>query len=185
MQYNRSGQHDDDKDEWLSEKENKRWARAAAWKTPGNNTVIRHQQAMIYSIALMDQCDFESIGRRMPKGTGVDASINDGSKVQKHVVRKRSTGRNQKSNKENRPPKKAAIASAIEVGSLRESKLAALRMFLEFGSSAEKQRAKQELHVIAYGRLQQPSDDNAEEVDAEEASHTGSKDELDSSSSAM
>jgi len=62
VQYNRSGQHDDDKDEWLSEKENKRWARAAAWKTPGSNNVIRHQQAMIYSIALMDQCDFESIG---------------------------------------------------------------------------------------------------------------------------
>ncbi len=140
---------------------------------------------MIYSIVLMDQFDFESIWQRMLKGTGDDASINDGSVVRKHVVRKRSMGREKAWNKENRPPKKTAITFAIEVGSLRESKLAVLHMFLEFGSSAEKQRAKQELHVIAYGRLQQPSDDNAEEVDAEEASHAGREDKLESSSSAV
>jgi hypothetical protein len=79
VQYNRSGQHDDDKDEWLSEKENRRWARAVSWKNTGTNSIIRHQQAMIYSIALLDICDFESIGRKMPKGAGVDASINDSS----------------------------------------------------------------------------------------------------------
>jgi hypothetical protein len=32
---------------------------------------------MIYSICLFDICDFESIGRKMPKGTGVDCSLND------------------------------------------------------------------------------------------------------------
>jgi hypothetical protein len=180
IQYNRSGQHDVDKDEWLSEKENRRWARAAAWKTPGSNNVIRHQQAMIYSIALLDVCDFESIGRKMPKGTGVDASVNDGAVAGKHKVRKRSTDRKRMSNKENKPPKKTAIATAIEVGSLRESKLAALRMFLEFGSSAEKERAKRELQVIAYG-----TNEPAEEVNAEDASCTGSEDESDSSSSVV
>jgi hypothetical protein len=33
--YNHSGQHDDDKDEWGSEKELRRWSRAAKWN-PGN-----------------------------------------------------------------------------------------------------------------------------------------------------
>ena len=72
----------------MSEKENKRWARAASWKTPGKNNVIRHQQAMIYSIALLDQCEFESIGRKMPKGTGVDATVHNGSMVKKYKVKK-------------------------------------------------------------------------------------------------
>ncbi len=183
MQYNRSGQHDVDKDEWLSEKENKRWARAAAWKTPGSNNIIRHQQAMIYSITLLDQCDFECIGRKMPKGTGVDCSIHDGTVVRHHTVRKRSTGRKKRTYKENKPPKKAAIATALEVGSLRESKLAAIRLILEFGSSAEKEKAMRELQVVASWRLGQPSGEHAEEQTAQEASCTGSEDESVSSSS--
>jgi hypothetical protein len=86
VQYHRSGQHDTEMDEWMSEKEKKRWARAAGWKTPGTNNVIRHQQVMIYSIAVLDLCDFESIGHKMPKGTGVDASLNDGAVVANHKV---------------------------------------------------------------------------------------------------
>jgi hypothetical protein len=34
---------------------------------------------MIYSIRILEEADFESIGREMPKGTGVDNSINDGT----------------------------------------------------------------------------------------------------------
>jgi len=30
---------------------------------------------MVYSIAVLDQSDFEGIGRQMPSGTGVDASL--------------------------------------------------------------------------------------------------------------
>ncbi len=75
IQYNRSGQHDADMDEWGSEKECRQWARAASWRTPGSNTVIRFQQAMIYSICLFDLCEFEFIGRKMPKGSGVDCSL--------------------------------------------------------------------------------------------------------------
>ena len=182
IQYNRSGQHDDDKDEWLSEKENKRWARAASWKTPGKNNVIRHQQAMIYSIALLDQSDFESIGRKMPKGTGVDATVQDGTVVHKHKVKKHNVKvkDGDKENKKPRSQQQQAIASAIEVGSMRESKLAALRMFLEFGSATEKERAKQELHLIAYGAGQQqqpyPREEEKEE-DLDEA-----EDESDNSS---
>ncbi|MFO0446803.1 MAG: hypothetical protein ACK51L_03955 [bacterium] len=47
--YNRSGQHDDDKDEWGSEKELRRWSRAAKWN-PGNaGSIIRFPSAMISS----------------------------------------------------------------------------------------------------------------------------------------
>ena len=41
LQYNHSGQHDADQDEWGSDKENRHWAWAVSWKTPGSNTVIR------------------------------------------------------------------------------------------------------------------------------------------------
>jgi hypothetical protein len=57
------------------------------WKTPGSNSIICHQQAIIYSIALLDICDFEAIGCKMPKGTGVDASISDGTVAPKQKVR--------------------------------------------------------------------------------------------------
>ena len=96
VQYNRSGQHDPDMDEWGSDKENRRWARAASWRNPGSNTVIRFQQAMIYSIALLDQCDFDSIGRKMPNGSGVDASLNDGAVAPKHKPKKRQKGTDKK-----------------------------------------------------------------------------------------
>jgi hypothetical protein len=121
----------------------------------------------------------------MPKGTGVDASVNDGAVAGKHKVQKRSTERKRMSNKENKPPKKTAIATAIEVGSPRESKLAALHMFLEFGSSAEKERAKRELQVMTYGTVDGYSDVPADEENAEDASCTSSEEESDSSSSVV
>jgi len=38
---------------------------------------------MAYSIAILDQCDFEGISRQMPSGTGVDASLADGTTASK------------------------------------------------------------------------------------------------------
>ncbi len=72
---------------------------------------------MIYSIALLDQCDFESIGREMPKSTGVLAV---GSTVKKHQVRKRKKARDDKENKKTQGKLQEANATAIEVGSMRE-----------------------------------------------------------------
>ena len=85
---------------------------------------------MIYSIALLDQCDFESIGRKMPKGTGIDVTLGDGSIMEKYKVRRHKTKGGKKENKKPRSQPQEAIATAIEVGSMRETKLAALRMFL-------------------------------------------------------
>jgi hypothetical protein len=136
---------------------------------------------MIHSIALLDLCEFESIGQRMPKGSGVDAYINDVSVVCKHDARKRSTGCQKASNKDNKPAKKAAIALAIEVGSLRESKLAAIHLFLEFGLCAEKERTKRELQLIAYVSMPQLSG----EQKAKQYSDSSSEDESESSSSGV
>jgi hypothetical protein len=149
-QYHRSGEHDPEMDEWMSDKEKRQWARAAGWKTPGMNNIIRHQQAMIYSIAILDLCDFESMGQKMPKGTGIDASLNDGSIVPKHKVKKRKVA-----GKENEDPKlsgSSVLAEAIKSGSTREAKMTALQMLLEFGSEADKNKAWSELCAIAYGK---------------------------------
>ena len=44
---------------------------------------MRFQTAMIYSIAVLEERDFDSIGREMPKGTGIDSTLADGMKAPK------------------------------------------------------------------------------------------------------
>lgn len=166
VQYNRSGQHDADMDEWGSEKECRRWARAASWRTPGSNSVIRFQQAMIYSICLFDICDFESIGRKMPKGTGVDCSLND-TGAPKHKAKKRveRSRRGPSSSKKNK-----RLANAILAGSRSESKISALRLILEFGDEGEKLKAKNELQLIAFGNIREESEHSLSDSDSDEES---------------
>ena len=68
--------------------------------------------------------------------------------------------------------KKKDLAFAIESGGQRESKLSALRLFLEFGDAAEKLRAKQELHLIAFGG--EPPEKELGEVDDGNSSDSSS-----------
>jgi hypothetical protein len=75
VQYNRSGQQSGDMGEWCSPEEQQRWLRAAFWKGGSSNTIVRYPTIMIYSIALLEQSDFEAIGRAMPSGAGMDNSI--------------------------------------------------------------------------------------------------------------
>jgi hypothetical protein len=154
--YHRSGQHDDDVDEWGSEKELKRWTRAASWKPAGSTSIIRYTSAMIYSISVLDLCDFEAIGRKMPKGNGVDAMVDDGAVAPPHAKKRRRT-----STKDT--PNHDGIIKVLELGDAREAKMSALRMLLEFGSHSEKCKAKQELHAIAFGTS---TPQLAEDVDA-------------------
>jgi hypothetical protein len=93
---------------------------------------------MIYSICLFDICDFESIGRKMPKGTGVDCSLND-TGAPKHKAKKRVA----RSRKEpSSSTKNKRLANAILAGSRSKSKIKALRLILEFGDEGEKLKAK-------------------------------------------
>jgi hypothetical protein len=52
---------------------------------------------MIYSISILEESDFESLGREMPKGTGIDNSVDDGS-VARGTKRKTSRKQNKKKN---------------------------------------------------------------------------------------
>jgi hypothetical protein len=142
LQYNRSSQHDAGQDEWGPDNENRQWARAASWRTPGSNTVIRFQQAMIYLIALLDLSDFESIGRKMPKGQGVDASI-VGAIAPKHSTRKWKESKQQVSKN-----KKQGFGISNRKWTPKGVKVVCVASFLEFGDVTEKLRAKQELHLI-------------------------------------
>ena len=143
--YHRSGQHDDDVDEWGSEKELKRWTRAASWKPAGSTSIIRYTSAMIYSISILDLCDFEAIGRKMTKGNGVDATVDDGTVAPPHKTKRRRSTTTKDALKQD------GIIKILELGDARDAKMSALHMFLEFESHSEKCKAKRELHVIAFG----------------------------------
>ena len=161
VNYNRSGQHDDDKDEWGSEKELRRWSRAAKWNSSGAGSIIRFPNAMIYSIAILDICDFESIGRRMPKGTGVDATVDNGAVVAPHKKRKRKVSDDKLAT--------TSLDRVFELGDARETKMSALRMLLEFGTSVEKNKARQELRAIAFGKAEAAEESEEVEVISTEA----------------
>jgi hypothetical protein len=122
LQYNHSGQNDSEKDEWGSQAEYKRWVRAAHWKTPGSNSIIRYMQAMIYAIAVLDLCDLQSIGRKMPAGQGLDATVKDGVLAPKHKSKKRSRAKSDISLMKSQK----CIVSAIEKADEREAKMSAL-----------------------------------------------------------
>jgi len=60
--------------------------------------------------------------------------------------------------KENKKPKNGttkAFALAINTGSAREVKMSSLCLLLEFGSSEDKEKAREELTAIAYWNMQQ------------------------------
>jgi hypothetical protein len=96
---------------------------------------------MIYSIALLDQCNFESIRCKLPKGRAIDASLCDGTLAPKHKPKKRVRSKVEKEAKNSRKASKGII-TAIELGSKRETKLSTLCLILEFGDDAEKSKGK-------------------------------------------
>jgi hypothetical protein len=79
VMYNRSGQHDPDMGEWCAPKEQDHWVCASLNKTSGSNTIVHFPTVMIYSISVLEEADFVSLGREMPKGTGIDNSVVDGT----------------------------------------------------------------------------------------------------------
>jgi hypothetical protein len=143
LQYKRSSQNDNIKKMNGDLKQN---TSIGYMLLAGSNSIIHYMQAMIYSVAVLDLCDFESIGRKMPKGQGMDATVNDGALAPKHKSKKHSA---------KKEPKTAAsksqkcIVAAIEKADEQEAQMAALKLFLRFGSSAEKEQAKRELAVFA------------------------------------
>lgn len=61
--------------EWCSPEEQQRWVRAAYWKRGSTNSIVRYPTVMIYSIAILEQSDFEALGHQMPEESGIDISV--------------------------------------------------------------------------------------------------------------
>ena len=146
---------------------------------------------MVYSIAILEQSDFESIGRQMPSGTGIDASLADGSTSTR---KRKKRGKNHRNNNNNVNNNNAgSIASVIASIGNSESRLQALRILIEYGTPAEKRDALAEVRAMAQvttatasmasGAGTNAAENSAatsEDVTAEandEASCTGSEDE--------
>jgi hypothetical protein len=146
---------------------------------------------MVYSIAILEQSDFESIGRQMPSGTGIDASLADGSTSTRKRKKRGKNHRNSNNNVNNNNA--GSIASVIASIGNSESRLQALRILIEYGTPAEKRDALAEVRAMAQlttatasmasGAGTNAAENSAatsEDVTAEandEASCTGSEDE--------
>jgi hypothetical protein len=179
--YNRSDQHDDKMGEWCSPKEQERWVRADFWKTSGSNTIIRYPTVMVYSIAVLEQSDFESIGFQMPKGTGIDSSVAGASTTAK---KRKKCGKYKKKAQENNNNRESNILlSALQGGTQTEAQMAALCMMLEFGSAAQKTKAMAEIERIGLPGSAKRKEGIAEvEALVEVQSEAEDSDEVDSSS---
>ena len=112
---------------------------------------------MIYSIAVLDICDFEAIGCKMPKGSGVDATINNGAVVASYKKRKRTVIQDNN----------ASTLKVLRLGDARESKMSALKLLLEYESTKDKIKARRELYAIAFGH---PASETEEEHVSDAAS---------------
>ena len=104
---------------------------------------------MIYSIAVLDLADFEGIGRKMPKGTGVDATINNGAQSSRHRTKRHKT------TNRNKADSPGSIIAMLKDGDKKDQQLVALRIFFESGTAEEKQLARNALLSFAF-----PSDNN-------------------------
>jgi len=190
VNYNRSGQHDDDKDEWGSEKELQRWCRAANWKPKSGSqgTIIRYTSAMIYSIAVLELSDFEGIGRKMPKGAGVDATVNNGAQAGRHQRKKRKSSKSTLDSY-------GSIVDMLREGDKKDQQLVALRIFFECGNTEEKKMARDALFSYAFPHNNNNEaseviemDDDAsvdEEKDDESNNNADAEDSDDNSSNAL
>ena len=103
---------------------------------------------MIYLISVLEEADFESLGREMPKGTGIDNSVNDGA-VAMGGKRKRKGKQNEKKKGSVEKDSTISLIKALDVGTKSETKLSALRLMLEFGSTEEKLQAMREVRRVA------------------------------------
>ncbi len=105
--------------------------RATKYKTLGSNRIIRFPTAMVYSICLLEEADFENFSREISKGAGVDCSLGDGTKATKQTREKYS-----KKRKAEEVRTEPNLFQVLNDGTKAESKLATLRLMLEFGSVA-------------------------------------------------
>jgi len=110
---------------------------------------------MIYSIAVLEQADFDGIGRQMPKGTGADNSVAvadaDTETTQARKNRKKR-GPYKKRPANNNTVDDDGMMKALREGTQTEAKLSALRLLLEYGSEEQRKKAMKQIDAVAYGK---------------------------------
>jgi hypothetical protein len=90
VMYNRFREHDSNMGEWCSPKQQECWIHVSVNKTNGSKSIVRFPTVMINSISVLEEADFESLGR-----TRIDNSVNDGM-VAKGTKRKSKGKQNKK-----------------------------------------------------------------------------------------
>jgi hypothetical protein len=175
INYNRSGQHDNGMDEWGSQKELERWCRAASWKPKagsGQSTIIRYTSTMIYSIAVLELSDFEGIGRKIPKSTGVDATVKNGAKASR-----RQRNKKRKTSPQGSTDSSASIIDMLREGDKNDQQLVALRIFFESGNAEEKKMARDALFAYAFPTNNNVSTSSGAITLDEDSTDNGGKDD--------
>jgi len=150
----------------------------------GANSIIHFLSAMVYSLAILDQSDFESIGRQMPSGTRVDASLADGTTNTKKRKRRGEYKKKDHHNGYNNDNNN--LATVIEGIGNSESWIAALCILIEFGMVEEKRQALAEVRSLAFAAPvpTTTADNNDEAVEVQSATNPVHDEEDDDGDSA-
>jgi len=96
---------------------------AAYWKGDSTNTIVCFPTVMMNSIALLEETYFESIGRAMPKGTGVDNSVAVAETAALLKKKRKKRGSYKKRNNNKRSPNYDAMLKALHQGTQAEAQL--------------------------------------------------------------
>ena len=144
--FERSGRQKATNDEWMSPVEQLRWIYHAG-------KAKLSPMVMMYSIVIFEKADFESLGRELPMGTGIDNSLIGGSDSRSNAT-SRQTFRKSKSGKGERQDrsKRFELGEILSIGNQRENQINALSILLQFGRTKElKRKAQDELIKHAFG----------------------------------
>jgi hypothetical protein len=146
------------------------WSKAVKWNPFSAGSIIRFTSMMIYSIIFLDIYDFKAIGWKMPKGTGVDATVDNGAVVPQYKKRKHCTVKS--SDATDSLVRAFESSDVSERSDVREDKRYALKVLLEFGTKQDKIRARKELSQLAFGDAvlsESEDDENVVAVDGKDS----------------
>jgi hypothetical protein len=127
---------------------------------------------MIYSISMLEEADFASLGREMPKGTGIDNSVEDGTMSKASKRKLNNKKQRQREKKNNAEESNMTLLQALDGGTKSETKLSALRLMLEFGSTEEKLQSMREVKRVALMSLKPANEyavDDSEKDDEDDS----------------
>ena len=121
--------------DWCSEHEQARWQRAAL------NNNLRFPSAIVYAIAVLEEGDFENMGREMPSGTGIDNSLEDDEENTgtSKTNKKRSNSRSKSQNRSDADSQELnELARVMEESKNVDTQIRTLELLIQYGNPAKK-----------------------------------------------